>query len=73
MPRQVGRWGPSRFSVFSMTNTSIAAKKAIMKKLLVFAALGLLYLLGCSDSFAEELRDGDIIFQTSRSEQSIAI
>ena len=44
-----------------------------MKKLLVFAALGLLYLLGCSDSFAEQLRDGDIIFQTSRSEQSIAI
>ena len=44
-----------------------------MKKLLVFAAIGLLYLLICSDSFAEEFRDGDIIFQTSRSEQSIAI
>jgi uncharacterized protein YycO len=44
-----------------------------MKKLLVFAVLGLLYLLSCSDSFAEQLRDGDIIFQTSRSEQSIAI
>ena len=44
-----------------------------MKKLLVFAVLGLLYLLGCSDSFAEQFRDGDIIFQTSRSEQSIAI
>ena len=44
-----------------------------MKKLLVFAALGLLYFPGCSDSFAEQLRDGDIIFQTSRSEQSIAI
>jgi hypothetical protein len=32
--------------------------------------LGLLYLLGCSDSFAQQLRDGDIIFQTSPSEQS---
>jgi hypothetical protein len=56
-----------------MSNTSIAAKRAIMKKLLVFAVFGLLYLLGCSNSLAEQLRDGDIIFQTSRSEQSIAI
>jgi hypothetical protein len=44
-----------------------------MKKLLVIAVLGLLYFLGCSESLAEQLRDGDIIFQTSRSEQSIAI
>jgi hypothetical protein len=44
-----------------------------MKKLVAFAALGQLYLLGCSDSFAEQLRDGDIIFQTSRSELSIPI
>jgi hypothetical protein len=44
-----------------------------MKKLLVFAVLGQLYLLGCGDSAAEQLRDGDIIFQTSRSDQSIAI
>jgi len=44
-----------------------------MKKLLVFVAFGLLYLFGGSDSFAEQLRDGDLIFQTSRSEQSIAI
>ena len=44
-----------------------------MKKLLVIAALGLLYLVGCIDSLAEQLRDGDIIFQTSRSEQSFAI
>jgi hypothetical protein len=73
MPRQVGRWGPSPFSVFSMLNTSIATERIITKKLLVFAALGLLYLLGCSDSFAQQLRDGDIIFQTSRSEQSTAI
>jgi hypothetical protein len=29
--------------------------------------------LVCSGSLAEQLRDGDIIFQTSRSEQSIAI
>ena len=40
-----------------------------MKKLLVIAALGLLYLLGCGDSLAEQLRDGDILFQTSWSEQ----
>jgi len=32
-----------------------------------------MYLLGCSDSFAEQFRDGDIIFQTSRSELSIPI
>ena len=44
-----------------------------MKKLLVFAVFGLLYLLGCSDSLAEQVRDGDLIFQTSRSEQSTAI
>jgi len=35
--------------------------------------LGLLYLLSCGDSFAEQLRDGDIIFQTSRSELSTPI
>jgi uncharacterized protein YcfL len=52
---------------------SFAAKKPIMKRLLAFAVLGLLCLFACSDSFAEPLRDGDIIFQTSRSEQSIAI
>jgi uncharacterized protein YcfL len=44
-----------------------------MKKLLVFAVLGLLYLVGCSDCLADQLRDGDIVFQASRSEQSIAI
>ena len=44
-----------------------------MKKLLAFAVIGLLYLFGCSDSLAEQLRDGDIIFQTSRSELSIPI
>ena len=44
-----------------------------MKKLLVIAVLGLLYLLGSSNSLADQFRDGDIIFQTSRSEQSIAI
>jgi uncharacterized protein YycO len=50
-----------------------AARRTILKKLLIFAVLGLLCLLGCSDSLAEQLRDGDIIFQMSRSEQSIAI
>jgi hypothetical protein len=44
-----------------------------MKKLLVFAVFGLLFFLGCSDSFAEQLQDGDIIFQTSQSELSIPI
>jgi hypothetical protein len=44
-----------------------------MRKLVAFAVLGLLYLLGCGDSAAEQLRDGDIIFQTSRSDQSVAI
>jgi len=44
-----------------------------MKKLLAIAVLGLLYLFGCGNSFAEQLRDGDIIFQTSRSELSIPI
>lgn len=44
-----------------------------MKKRLVIAAGSLLYLLVSSDSLAQQLRDGDIIFQTSRSEQSIAI
>ncbi len=63
----------SPFSASSMPNTSIAAKKTIMKRFLVFAVLGLLYLVGCSGSFAQELRDGDIIFQTSRSELSIPI
>ena len=29
--------------------------------------------VGCGDSLAEQLRDGDIIFQTSRSELSIPI
>jgi uncharacterized protein YcfL len=54
-------------------NGRFAAKKTIMKKLLAFAVIGLLYLFGCSDSSAEQLRDGDIIFQTSRSELSIPI
>jgi len=73
MPRQVGRWGLSPFSAYSMPNTSIVTERTIMKKLLVFAALSLLCMLGCGDSLAEELRDGDIIFQTSRSELSIPI
>ena len=54
-------------------NGQFAAKKTIVKKLLAFAVLGLLYLLSCNDSFAQQLRDGDIIFQTSRSQLSIPI
>jgi len=57
---RVGRRGLSLFSASSMTNISIAAKMTIMKKLLVFAAVGLLYLLSCGDSFAEQLGDGGI-------------
>jgi len=52
----VGRWGPSPFSASSIPNTSIVAKRTIMKKLLAFAIVGLLYLLGCSGSLAEQLR-----------------
>ena len=44
-----------------------------MKKLFVCAVIGLLYLLGCGDCVAEQLQDGDILFQTLRSEQSTAI
>lgn len=62
----VGRSGPSPFSASSVPNTSIVAKRTMMKKLLAFAVLGLLYLLGGSDSSAEQLRDGDLIFQISR-------
>ena len=50
-----------------------ATRRTIVEKLLIFAAVGLLYLFGCSDAFAAQLRDGDIIFQTSQSEQSVAI
>ena len=45
----------------------------MMKKLLPFLVLSLLALCVCGDSLADQLRDGDIIFQTSRSAQSIAI
>jgi hypothetical protein len=48
-------------------------KRTVMKKLLAFAAIGLFCLLGCSDAHPGQLRDGDVIFQTSRSTQSIAI
>ena len=56
MPRQVGRWGAFPFSASSVPNTSIVAKRIIMKKLLVIAVIGLLYLFGCGDSLAEQLR-----------------
>jgi hypothetical protein len=45
----------------------------MMKKLLPFLILALPALSACEDSLAEQLRDGDIIFHTSRSAQSVAI
>jgi hypothetical protein len=44
-----------------------------MQRFLSCLALIFLVLSGCGDSSAEQLRDGDIIFQTSRSSQSAAI
>jgi hypothetical protein len=44
-----------------------------MKRLLPFLGIVLLALAGCGNSRADQLRDGDIIFQTSRSTQSLAI
>lgn len=44
-----------------------------MKNLLTILILWLFLLLSCGDSRADQLRDGDIIFQTSRSAQSLAI
>jgi hypothetical protein len=48
-------------------------KKGMMKKPLPFLILTLLALSACGDSLAGQLRDGDIIFHTSRSAQSVAI
>jgi hypothetical protein len=50
-----------------------SAKRTVMKNLLAFAAMGLVCLFGCSEAHPGQLRDGDVIFQTSRSTQSIAI
>lgn len=44
-----------------------------MKKLFPILVLWLLALSACGDSLADQLRDGDIIFHTSRSAQSVAI
>ncbi len=44
----------------------------MLNKLLLLAIL-FLAVSGCGDALAEQLRDGDIIFQTSRSAQSAAI
>jgi hypothetical protein len=44
-----------------------------MNKLRVCAAIVLLFLCGRADSAEKQLRDGDIIFHTSRSAQSLAI
>lgn len=44
-----------------------------MNKLLASLAIVLLSFCGCADSAEPQLRDGDIIFHTSRSAQSVAI
>lgn len=44
-----------------------------MKKLFSTLLLTLLALSACGDTLADKLHDGDIIFQTSRSAQSLAI
>jgi Permuted papain-like amidase enzyme, YaeF/YiiX, C92 family len=44
-----------------------------MRRLLQVVVLALLVLSACGNSLAARLRDGDIIFQTSRSPQSLAI
>ena len=49
------------------------ARRTIMNKILPTLLLALLTLTACGDSFASQLRDGDIIFQTSRSAQSFAV
>ncbi len=45
----------------------------MMKKILPTLLLAFLTLSACGDSLADQLWDGDIIFQTSRSAQSFAI
>ncbi len=45
----------------------------IIKKLLLLFSLVVLAISCCGDALADQLRDGDIIFHTSRSTQSIAI
>jgi len=45
----------------------------MMKKPISVLIVAFLALLACGDSLADQLRDGDIIFHTSRSAQSIAI
>ncbi len=62
-----------RFTVASIATPSASFFANIKRKLFAFAALSLLYLSGCGGSLAEQLRDGDIIFHTSQSAQSIAI
>jgi len=52
---------------------SIFTKKAMIKNLLPFSLLVLLALSGCGKSVTDQVRDGDIIFHTSRSPQSGAI
>lgn len=49
------------------------SKRTMTKKLLPYIATLLLAASGCTDSLADQLRDGDIVFHTSRSAQSVAI
>ena len=44
-----------------------------MMRYRIFIFSFLFYLLGCSNPSADQLHDGDIIFQTSQSNQSVAI
>lgn len=45
----------------------------LMRKILLFVPIILLVALGCQNSMGERLRDGDIVFHTSKSAQSITI
>ena len=49
------------------------ARRTRMKGFIQYLTVVLLALSGCGESLAEKLRDGDIIFHTSRSAQSMAI
>jgi hypothetical protein len=52
---------------------AFAANRTMMKRCLPYLGVLLLALSGCGDSLAAQLRDGDIIFHTSRSAQSVAV
>src|SRR3990170_4727581 len=52
---------------------SFVANEMTLKKLLLSFSLVVLTTSWCGDTLADQVRDGDIIFHTSRSSQSIAI